>query len=135
MTLGIMESEVSASAKENLENYFKTHDVKYVAEDAVFINMNSGEETHGREAIGQMIHFIYHVAFDAKAEITNTVITEDKALLEANFKGRHIGEFAGRPATNKMVNVPLCVSYDLEKGFIKTGRVYMLENVMMKQLS
>jgi predicted ester cyclase len=135
MSQAILEKDVVSSTKENIENYFNTHDVKYVAEDAVFINMNSGEETHGREAIGQMIHFMYHVAFDAKAKITNTIITADKAVLEATFVGKHIGEIAGIAATNKQVSVPLCVTYDLENGFIKTGRIYMLESVMMKQLS
>jgi predicted ester cyclase len=108
--------------------------VQYVTEDAVFVSMNTGEETHGREAVGQMLNYFYHVAFDAKAEVTNKVITEKKAVLEFNFKGKHIGEFAGMQPTNKEVNVPTCISYDLENGLIKKGRVYMLIDVMMKQL-
>ena len=131
----ILEREEISIAKKNVEAYFNTHDVQYVTEDAVFTSMNTGEETHGRKAIGQMLHYFYHVAFDAKAEITNKVITEKKALLEFNFKGKHIGEFAGMQPTNKEVNVPTCVSYDLENGLIKKGRVYMLIDVMMKQLS
>jgi predicted ester cyclase len=75
------------------------------------------------------------VAFDAKAEVTNTIITEKKAMFEANFKGRHIGEIAGVPATNKEVNIPLCVSYDLEDGLIKRARIYFLGDVLAKQLS
>jgi hypothetical protein len=55
-------------------------------------------------------------------------------VLEFNFKGKHIGEFAGMQPTNKEVNVPTCISYDLENGLIKKGRVYMLIDVMMKQL-
>ena len=94
-----------------------------------------GEEYVGREQIGGMLHYMYHVAFDAKAEIINTVVTEDRALLEANFKGRHIGEFAGLQPTNKEVNVPLCVSYDLENGLVKKARIYMLGDVLMRQLS
>ena len=98
--------------------------------------MNSGELTVGREAVGKMLHYIYHVAFDAHAEITNTIVTDDKAVLEANFVGKHIGEFAGVPATGKNVKVPLCVSYDLdENGLIKVARIYMLESVMIQQLT
>ena len=130
----ILERQDISIAKKNVEAYFNTHDVQYVTEDAVFVSMNTGEETHGREAIGQMLYYFYHVAFDAKAEITNKVITEKKAVLEFNFKGKHIGEFAGMQPTNKEVNVPTCVSYDLENGLIKKGRVYMLVDVMMKQL-
>ena len=77
---------------------------------------------------------MYHIAFDAKGEIINTIITEDKAVLEASFKGKHIGEFAGLAATNKEVDVPLCVSYDLENGLIKYARIYMLGDVLIRQL-
>ncbi len=121
-------------AKKNMQAYFNSHDVQYVAEDAVFINMGSGERTEGREAIGQMLHYIYHIAFDAKAEYTNSIITENKAMVEGVFTGKHIGEFAGIPATNKMVSVPLCVTYTLEKGLVKEAKIYMLGDVMMQQL-
>ena len=129
----IIEKKASTSQK-NFEAYARTHDVQYVAEDAVFTSMNTGEKTVGREAIGEMLHYIYHVAFDARAEIKNIVVTENKALLEGDFIGKHIGEFAGIPATNKDVNVPLCVTYELENGLIKEGRVYFLMDVMMAQL-
>ncbi len=130
----LMEKEATSKTQSNMEAYFKTHDVQYVAKDAVFINLATGEETKGREAIGEMLHYIYHVAFDAKAEIKNQLITDTKALMEANFKGRHIGEFAGIAATHREVNVPICISYDLEEGLVKTARIYMLVNVMMQQL-
>jgi len=130
----ILEKKVSNSQK-NMEAYFATHDVQYVAEDGVFIHMSSGDRTVGREAVRQMLHYIYHVAFDARAEIKNKIITENKALLEMNFIGRHIGEFAGMPATNKEVNVPTIISYDLENGLIKQARVYMLMDILMKQLT
>jgi predicted ester cyclase len=135
MEEAILEKQDISLAKKNVEAYFSTHDVQYVTEDAVFTSMNTGEETRGREAIGQMLNYFYHVAFDARAEITNKVITEKKAVLEFNFVGKHIGEFAGMQPTNKEVNVPTCVSYDLENGLIKKGRVYMLVDVLMKQLS
>ena len=108
-----------AETKKDMEAYFATHDVKYVAEDGVFTHMSSGERTVGREAVSQMLHYIYHVAFDAKATVKNTIITENKALLEMDFIGKHIGEFAGVPATNKEVNVPITIVYDLENGLIK----------------
>lgn len=130
----ILEKKVSTTQK-NIEAYFKTHDVQYVAEDGVFTSMNTGEKTVGREAVGQMLHYIYHVAFEARAEIKNMIITENKAVLEADFTGKHIGEFAGIPPTNKEVNVPLCIVYDLENGLIKQARVYFLMDVMIKQLT
>ena len=100
------------SIRQNVNAYFQTHDAKYLTEDAEFTDLTTGQVTKGREAIGQMLHHIYHVAFDARAEISNTIITENRAVLEATFTGKHIGEFAGVAATGKNVRVPLCVVYD-----------------------
>ncbi|WP_282135603.1 ester cyclase [Seonamhaeicola maritimus] len=121
--------------KKPIELYFETHDPKYIADDAVFIDMETSELTVGREAITNMLHYIYNIAFDAKAEITNTFICNNKAVLEANFIGIHIGKFAGIPATRKSVNVPLCVAYDLENELIKVARIYLINNVLLQQLN
>ena len=126
--------EKSAAIK-NMEEFFKTHNPIFVAENAVFKDMTTGQEVSGRKAIGDMLQYMYHVAFDAKAVMSNTVVTDSNAVLEASFEGKHIGEFAGIPATNKQVSVPLCVTYDLNKdGLIQNGRIYMLTDVMMQQL-
>ena len=82
-----------------------------------------------------MLDHIYHKAFDAHADIQHSYVTDDHAVLEATFAGKHIGEFAGVAATNKDVQVPLCVTYDLDNdGLIKEARIYMLTAVMMQQL-
>jgi len=125
----------TTSKTKPIADYFETHDTKFIAEDAVFINMDSGEKTNGRFAIGEMLQYMYHIAFDAHAEITNTIITDDKAVLEAYFVGKHIGEFAGIQATQKNVKVPLCVTYDLDNDLIKEARIYMSTSVMMQQLN
>src|SRR5688572_13949121 len=130
----LIQEKKASSAQKNMEAYFATHDVQYVAEDAVFTHMSSGDKTIGREAVRQMLQYFYHLAFDARAEIKNKIITENKAVLEADFVGKHIGEFAGIPPTNKEVKVPFCIVYDLENGLVKQARVYMLMDIMMKQL-
>jgi predicted ester cyclase len=130
----MLEKKISAT-QQNMLNYFETHDVKYIAEDAIFKNMGTGEVHTGREEIAGMLHYIYHVAFDARAEMFNKIITEDKAVVEGLFKGKHINEFAGIPATNKEVSVPLCVTYELEKGLIKEARIYMLVGILISQLT
>ncbi len=71
--------------KKPIEVYFETHDPKYPTEDTVFIDMGTKELTIGREAVGNMLHYIYHIAFDAHAEITNTIVCDNKAVLEANL--------------------------------------------------
>ena len=129
------EKSTIANSQALLEKYFESgHDVRYLAEDAVFTDMGNGKETHGREAVGQMLQYMYHVAFDAKAEVTNKIFAENKAIMEFNFKGKHIGEFAGIPPSNKEINVPICVVYDLENGLIKKARIYLMSDILMKQL-
>jgi steroid delta-isomerase-like uncharacterized protein len=112
----------------------KHSDMSMMAEDVVFTNMATGQEHRGPEGVLQMLNYIYHIAFDADAETRNTIFANGKAVLEADFVGKHIGEFAGIPATNKQVRVPLCVVYDLEEDKIKRGRVYFEMPVLFRQL-
>jgi steroid delta-isomerase-like uncharacterized protein len=110
-------------------------DLSMMAPDVVFTNMATGDEHRGVEALAGMLHYIYHVAFDAHAETTNLIFADGKAVLEADFVGTHIGEFAGVPATGTHVRVPLCVVYDLEGDRIKRGRVYFEVPAFLKQVS
>jgi hypothetical protein len=128
-------SIINNTSTSKVEMFFNTHDVVYVSENAVFKNMSTGDEYRGREAIGGMLEYFYHVAFDAKAILNNSIIKQRKAVLEATFSGKHIGEFAGIPATNTEVNVPMCISYDLDdEALITEGRIYMLTDVLFRQL-
>ena len=115
-----------ASTKAAVQKYIdsKHNDLSMMADDVVFTNMATGDKHHGPEGVSQMLNYVYHIAFDADAEVRNLIFTEDKAILEADFIGKHIGEFAGVPATNKDVRIPLCVVYDLENDQIKRGRIY-----------
>jgi steroid delta-isomerase-like uncharacterized protein len=109
-------------------------DLSMMAEDVVFTNTSDGEQTRGVDGVRQMLHYIYHVAFDARGEFRNVIVADQHAMIEGDFVGTHTGEFAGIPATNKSVRVPLCVVYDLENDKIKRGRVYMAVPAMLKQL-
>ncbi len=133
-----MEEVISGSAlklaKKNMEAYLETHDPKYVAEDAVYINKATGERAEGREAIGKMLAYYYQIAFDAYPKTTSLIVTEDKAMIEGFFTGKHIGEFGGVPATGKKISVPFCAGYTLENGLIKEARIYILGEVLMRQL-
>lgn len=112
----------------------KHSDVSMMAEDVVFTDMATGEEYRGREGVSAMLNYVYHVAFDADAETRNTIFADGKAVLEADFVGKHVGEFAGIPATHKAVRVPLCVVYDVEAGEIKRGRIYFETPALLRQL-
>jgi steroid delta-isomerase-like uncharacterized protein len=103
-------------------------------EDIVFTLMATGQEYRGREGVSQMFEYFYRDAFDARAESSKLVVADGIAVFEGDFVGEHIGEFAGIPATNKPVRVPLCVVYDLENDEIKRGRIYFEMPVLVHQL-
>jgi len=109
-------------------------DVGMMAEDVVFTHMATGEEHRGPDGVLRMLDYMYRQAFDATAEIRSRICGENQAVLEAEFVGKHIGEFAGIPATGRSVRVPLCVVYDLEADKIKRARVYLATPVLMRQL-
>jgi steroid delta-isomerase-like uncharacterized protein len=119
-----------------MERYLNSahRDLSMMAEDVVFTAMATGEEHRGVEGVRRMLEHVYHQAFDATAETRNRIYAENHAVLEADFVGTHIGAFAGVPATNRQVRVPLCVVYDLRDGKIVRGRVYLEVPVLLRQL-
>jgi len=120
--------------REALLGYLEGHVAMRLAEDAVFTDMSSGQVWRGRDEIGGMLDAMYHRLFDAHAETKNLIIDDAHAVLEADFVGRHIGDFAGVPATNKEVNVPLAVIYDFRDGQIAAGRVFWTVPVFLAQV-
>ncbi len=124
------------STRETMVRYFNSEhgDVSMMAEDVVFTVMATGQENRGREAVLGMLNYFYHVAFDATAITHVMLFGENNAMVEGDFVGKHIGEFAGIPATGKDVRVPICVVYDLENDLIKHGRVYFEMPALMTQL-
>jgi predicted ester cyclase len=109
-------------------------DVSMLADDVVFRHMASGDEHHGPQAVLDMLHYMYRTAFDAHAETRNVICGESNAVYEAEFVGRHVGEFAGIAPTGKEVRVPLCVVYDLEHDKIVRARVYLEMPVLFAQI-
>jgi predicted ester cyclase len=80
-----------------------------------------------------MLDYMYRRAFQARAEFRSRIIADDQAVVEGEFIGTHIGEFAGIPATGRQVRVPPCVVYDLEAGLIPRPGVLEVP-VLMRQL-
>ena len=124
------------STRETMLRYFNSEhsDVSMMAEDVVFTVMATGQENRGHEGVLGMLNYFYHVAFEATAPTRVMIFSENNAMVEGDFVGKHIGEFAGIPATGKDVRVPLCVVYDLENDQIKHGRVYFEMPVLFQQL-
>lgn len=125
----------AARTREILESYWTNHDPNYVAQDAVFTMMPTGEEIRGRDAIARHLHHFYQEAFNAKAERVSAIFAENSGLLEAVVVGKHTGEFAGVAATGKEIRVPLSVAYELKDGQITKARIYLMVNVLMQQIA
>lgn len=124
------------STRETMTRYFNAGhgDVSMMKEDVVFTIMATGQEHRGREGVIGMLTYFYHIAFDATATTRVALFGEHNAMVEGDFVGKHIGEFAGIPATGKEVRVPLCVVYDLEDDLITRGRVYFEMPALLQQL-
>ncbi len=123
------------STRKVMQGYWSGHaDASAMADDVVFTMMATGEETRGPEAVFQMLHYFYNVAFDAKAENKNQIVADGQAVWEGDVVGKHIGEFASIPATGKDFRVPLCVVYDLENDQVKRARIYFEIPVLLQQL-
>jgi len=124
------------TTREVMTKYFNSEhsDASMLADDVVFTIMGTGQEHRGKEGVLGMLNYFYHIAFDATADTKNTIFADQQAVIEGDFIGKHIGEFAGIPATGKDVRVPLCVVYDLENDQIKRGRVYFEMPALLQQL-
>jgi len=124
------------STEETMTRYLNSAhgDAGALAEDVVFTVMATGQEHRGRDGVMGMLNYFYHVAFKATAINRVTLFSEHNAMVEADFIGKHIGEFAGIPATGKDINVPLCVVYDLENDQITRGRIYFETPALFQQL-
>ena len=117
-----------------LESYLGGHGSEVLAENAVFTDVSSGAEHKGRDAIMQMLRSLYSEAFDASAEETSVVIGEGKAVVEFEFTGTHVGEFAGIDGTGTRVQVPFAVAYDFEADQIVGARIYFPTERLLQQL-
>ena len=122
--------------RKTMMSYFDSEhsDVSMMAGDIVFTVMATGQEHHTPEGVLGMLNYFYHIAFDATSETRTTLFGESNAMVEGDFVGKHIGEFAGIPATGKDVRVPICVVYDLENDQIKRGRIYFEMPALLQQL-
>jgi hypothetical protein len=118
-----------------LEAYWQDHDPRFVAENAVFTMQATGEEIRGREAIAKHLAGFYHGALEARAVRANAIFGDGHGVLEARVVGRHTGVFAGVPATGRDVDVPLCVTYELSGGLIDRARIYLMANVLLRQIT
>ena len=117
-----------------VEAYLGEHGLDALAEDVVYTVMGSGRVARGRAEVAALLDHFYHQAFQATARGRSLVVGETQAVFEGDFEGRHVGEFAGIPATMKSVSVPLCVVYDIAGDRISAARIYFEMDALREQL-
>ena len=105
--------------------------------------MGTDQRAVGREAAEQQTRNMYERAFDARIEVRNLLVDGDKAAVEADFTGTHIGEFAGILPAGRAVRVPYSVVYDLRDsvvydlrgGQISALRIYFPMSMLVGQIT
>lgn len=107
---------------------------KFFTPDASLYVMGTDQEAHGRDQVVGMIRYLHEQAFDAHPQLKCLLVDGEKSAIEADFVGKHIAEFAGKPATGKEVRVPYSVVYDLEGEQIVALRIYGLLDGIIREL-
>lgn len=108
--------------------------VEFFTPDANMYVMGTDQEAHGRDQVVVMIRYLHEQAFDAHLQLKCLLVDGEKTAIEADFVGKHVAEFAGKPATGKDIRVPYSVVYDLEGDQVATLRIYGLLDGIMRQL-
>jgi steroid delta-isomerase-like uncharacterized protein len=119
---------------EIINAYLGEEGLARVAEDAVYTVMGTGREIRGRAEVGRFLDHLYAEAFEASAKPISRVVGDGGAAFEYEFKGRHIGEFEGIPATGREVTVPLCVVYSVDGEHITSAHVYFEMDSLRRQV-
>ena len=107
---------------------------QFFAPDASLKLMGTDQEAHGRDQVAGMIRYLHEQAFDAHPQVNSLLVDGERAALEADFVGRHVSEFAGKPATGKDIRVPYSVVYDLQGDQIIALRIYLALDEILRQL-
>jgi steroid delta-isomerase-like uncharacterized protein len=108
---------------------------QFFAPDVVWTTMETGQQTHGQQAVRDLITGMHSQIFDAHPELVRLVCGEGTAMLEAVFDGRQTGEFAGVPASGAHVRIPYAMSYDVANGVITALRAYFPMTALRAQLA
>ena len=108
---------------------------QYFADDVLLTAVGGDQRAVGRQAAEQQMRDMHERAFDARIEVKNLLVDEDKAAVEADFAGTHIGEFAGIAPTGRTVRVSYSVVYDLRGDQISELRIYFPMSALVEQLT
>jgi uncharacterized protein len=120
---------VYESGDENELNDFYTEDVKIHTPDIT----NPSSET-GIDYFKEQFR-MYNKAFPkGTVDVTEVFTKGDKAIAVLSFKGKHIGEFFGIPASNKDISMTFSEMYKFKNGKISDYWFFVDNLHFMNQL-
>jgi predicted ester cyclase len=108
----------------------------FLTDDVTLDMIGAGLSAQGRAQVEDFIRYAHEQAFDGRPELKSLIVDPDgrRSAIEADFIGRHTGEFAGIPATGRNVRVPYSVHYDLTSSGISALRIYGLAEGLISAL-
>ncbi|HEU5484405.1 MAG TPA: ester cyclase [Microlunatus sp.] len=131
-----------SSARSTLDAYFADLVVggpfeQYLAPDVTADMVGTDMSFRGRDEVAGFIRAGHFQMFDSALEIVSMSVDETgrRAATELVFAGRHIGEFAGIPATGRDVRVPYSAHYELGDAGITALRIYGLAQGLISTLT
>jgi predicted ester cyclase len=98
---------------------------RHFSDDVVVALVGTDQGAEGPDAAEAWINHLHQQAFEARPELKNMIVDDDRAAVEVDVVGKHVGEFGGIAATGREVRVPYSVIYDLEGEKIKALRIYL----------
>ncbi len=108
---------------------------QYFTNDVMLIAVGTDQHALGREAVVRQMRDMHERAFDARIEVKSLLVDDDKAAVEADFAGTHVGEFAGVAPTGREVRVSYAVVFDLRGDQIRELRIYFPMALLTEQLT
>jgi predicted ester cyclase len=107
-----------------------------LTDDVTLTIMETGEVIHGRAAVAALLTYVHRLAFSAPPVVMTLVAGAERAMIEAEFAGQHLGEFAGILPTGRVVRLPYVVAYDLDANtdIIRAMRLYFPLDMLVRQL-
>lgn len=120
------------STREVIESYERGE--PRIAEDAVYVDVSTGDVREGRDAIREWFRHKHGEVFDTEFERTDFIVEGGRAVQSGYLVGTHIGEYLGVPATGAEVRIPLAVVYEVADGLIQRATVHFGTYSFLRQV-
>lgn len=106
----------------------------YLAPDVTMTVVENGDTVTGRDAVRDTVIAMHSQGVRGDIHVRNLLVDGDVAVLEAEFVGTHVGDFAGVPATGETVRLPYAVVYEVGPQGITALRGYASFTAVALQL-